>query len=370
MDDHDFLPDWCGLNFNDPTETRSTSPQLKAPEQICQASVYLNYETGGESVHREILTAVATQAAIELAMWTTWINTIAVQDGVTFQLLFADCNAFGAQLISPIAGSEPGSYSIVISLGCIPFLVGAANRLVTMRPINDSFTSPFVFHVEDGKWDPSTDPIGILTNEQGNNVYAKTQRTAVDSLILMLLHEAAHGCRGHPWVPKSVQKLIPNCRALESEADWGIGYLYVIGKASGMPTTRAALDQYALDRFVTANLCSYLGFQANNRNGVPSKYYLPYTRMVCAFDGVHQALLELAHPDAEIVNMLNSSMERYAMLEMEFPQIYTGWVSHYDPRAISDLALHRHRSHTISADLLRTAGARQAAPLNVKIQRF
>lgn len=94
------------------------------------------------------------------------------------------------------------------------------------------------------KWHPTRNPVGRLVYDYGNE--RDTSTSTADSVQLLFFHEIAHALRGHAWInPQDGVGAAAHRRALESDADWCAGYLFV---------KHELLKLSAADRLVEENL--------------------------------------------------------------------------------------------------------------------
>jgi hypothetical protein len=346
------------------------------PIKILTGINYLQYNRSGPSAHEEILKEIAVQAAGELQEWVDWLNQVAASDSVRFTLVFNDTSVFNASIKNISAfGSEWREFAIIINLGCLPFLLGAGNRLAGMLRQRDQLPEVEQFLDRYQGWDPAMDPVGMLTLEPGEFNLHKTTRIVLDALILILLHEATHGCRGHLSLPKIFREAFIYRRALESEADWGAGYLFIRGMASGVGSSNFSpnnLNFRLVGRLVHAATCNYLGFQSQLTPSAAgtSLYYLPHTRSDCTYDGAQLAWLEATNMKTDISGSINTTLLEFLYVEMVFSNLYPGWISHADDRSKNDKEHHRRYTNYILYKLVAQLAPKSAAPLKGKLRQM
>mgnify|MGYP000613188250 CR=1 FL=1 len=363
---------WTELNFGE-TEGGDSGPHgLLSLDQVNRAKRYLEYNKDGHSAHQELLKRVASQAALELGEWMKWVNAEAAADEADFLLFFNDSNDFNACVKPRVVNSFYNEYAIIINLGCLPLLISAANRLVNLSHFSPGWIVDIGnFDRNERGWDPRRDPMGNLTFAADDLFVTRTIRTTVDAIILMVLHEVTHGCKGHLMLKASVRKSPPIRRALESEADWGSGYLFVHGTTEQIYGTPGVVDTSFLSRIVIASLCNFIGFQANliQERTTLSPYYLPYTRLQCALEGVRQAWLDNTERRVDINVALPEIWTKFMFLENDFPEVYTGWIEQHDDRSKADMELHIAQSDVLLAVLHTDLSPRSFAPLKGIVRR-
>jgi len=328
---------------------------LMIPRDIQKATKF--YPTDeGNPVHKHILKDVAGRAAVELVQWVDWLNEQCYDDKVQFILRFDDHNAFDACIVKPvIANSEWREYPIIVGLGCIPVLLSVANILSQL--LDDQTLSNYY---ESMKYTPIYGPMGMLTYDsidEGNG-FERTTQIALDSLILVFLHEATHGCRGHLHFPRTNRpfKHIAYQKAMESDADWGAGYMFIKGLLAGLsprtchsPTIES---KEVAERLACASQTNLLGFQSTRKpDDSGFTYHLPYTRIRCTVFGAKLAWEESGTLGADFFDAFYEALIKLCMSDELFRSACAGWVGHNDQLTEDDWGVRLAEVHTALAHL-------------------
>jgi hypothetical protein len=359
-------------------KTSETIGPLFNSSEVHLAKKYIEYNKVGRSRHKEIVEQCAKLTAAELSQWADWINDHAFDDKVNFTLTFEDSNSFFALTSDRIAtSSQWRDCAIVIGLGCIPLLIGIANRIslfgngstIATIVIENGF--PGMFDID--KWDPIIDPVGELHADNGMTDFQKTLRITIDSLILIFLHEVAHACHAHCRFEKfHNRKLDPKeSRALESDADWCAGYLFTIGLTQGIIRNESNLPLLSPEelkkRLAFSSHCTYQGFQAFqkpfDRN---SPYHLPNTRTHCTLSGAHVAWQESFGTSEDFEVSINRYLSLLFYPAFMCSDAFPEWISPDDEISRSDLKSYYSVSQSLTRDILKKLRHMECAPLKGK----
>jgi len=322
---------------------------LMIPWDVHKATKFYPMDDG-EPVHKHILKDVAVKAAVELSQWVDWLNKQCYEEKVQFILRFDDHNAFDACIMKPaVANSEWREYPIIVGLGCIPVLLSVANILSQLL-YDDSTTSIFDPSMQ---YNPLYGPMGMLTYDSlDGNYFERTTRIALDSLILVFLHEATHGCRGHLHFPPTNRhfKHIAYQKAMESDADWGAGYMFVKGLLAGLsPRTGHSpnLESKELaERLACASQTNLLGFQSTRKPDDSAlayqAYHLPYTRIRCTVFGAKLAWEQSGTLSADFFDAFYEALFKLYLSDDLFRRACPGWVGHNEQITEDDWGIHDH----------------------------
>jgi hypothetical protein len=320
---------------------------LISPWDVHKATKF--YPTNdGEPVHKHIVRDVAKRAAVELVQWVDWLNEQCYDDKVQFILRFDDHNAFDACIVKPvIANSEWREYPIIVGLGCIPVLLSVANILSQLL-----YDTTFSGYYEFMRYTRIYGPMGMLTYDSidDGNGFERTTRIALDALILVFLHEATHGCRGHLHFPQTKRpfKHISYQKAMESDADWGAGYMFVKGLLAGLsPRTghSATTESKELaERLACAIQTNLLGFQSTRKPDesglVYQAYHLPYTRIRCTVFGAKLAWEKSGTLGVDFFATFYEGLIKLYRSDDLFRSACAGWVGHDEQLTKDDWGIH------------------------------
>lgn len=331
-------------------------PPVQLDEQARLATQYLEYSSVNVNVHAQNIRWVAWQVAIELERACNWLNEYANQDDLYFHIGFLDGNTHGACIEEPsVINSTVRDCLISMRLGGIPLLIGIANRL------NDLSRSSLRLLLSLGHcsgnhsgvelWDPETDPVGITTWEGDTpSGMGHTLDIVINALLLMFFHEASHGCAAHGYISKQKKFDMLRAqyhRAMEMEADWGAGQLFVKYRAATAQHDEATIVQQLL----YGSQCNYLALQVSRglKGGSDSDYHLPHTRTRCTLEGAQHAWKALPSLTQDFVGMINDAYQSIEQLEKLFPNAIRGWLPYDSARSERDL----RESRMVSIPLIR-----------------
>jgi hypothetical protein len=308
--------------FTDGFGLRPMNPM--SPEWIGDAQGYLNFKRSlpgpcneAVVVHAARLSVIKIQAAFD------WINSD----------LLDDTPLFFAQM-QPVKDFPSRVCTIYVGLGCVPIFVGITNRLHHMRE-----SGPLTLAMESQgtgafgkKWDPIEDPVGTLTFEYGR--VPNTSTYTADAMLLLLFHEATHALRGHSWISRSIS-VHPDDhnRALETDADWGAGYLFVKYELQ-MASKNSALKEADLaeivSRLVLASTALLFALQIHS-NTATTQYHLPYCRATDIFHGAEVAWREHGGL-ADFIKLRDGSIGHLGIIDQIVGHNLSGWVEHGSTR--------------------------------------
>ncbi|MFC5514104.1 hypothetical protein ACFPOU_23665 [Massilia jejuensis] len=340
-------------------------------DQLAEASQYLQYSSVHVPIHSDNIKWVAYQAAAELEKAVEWLNEASNQDDLYFRVGFSDGNNFGARIDENRArNSSIRDCLITIRLGSIPLLIGIGNRLNTLSQ------SPLLASIMLGHsdrdfgvipFDPEIDPIGSTVWEQDTQSgMDHTLANVVNALLLMFFHEASHGCAAHGYIwNKRKDDLLEAQyhRAMEMEADWGAGMLYV--------KYRSATSNYdartLCKQLLYGSQCNYLGLQiARGLTGGPdTHYHLPHTRTHCTLYGAQQAWEAITCFDQSFVDLINEAYASIDLVEKLFSKKIKGWLSYDNARSERDMAGSRSISRPMIDELQKSHAYKRARPFDI-----
>lgn len=311
-------------------------------EQVGCATRYLHLS----NYHRDRVLRVAMRAALEIEKASSWLNAQSNSAGLYIRPNFLDGNTHGAMVEERFVKNASSRDCLVsVRLGGIPLLIGIANRLVTLSDEDDY--SGFVQSVfnprpDQIKWDPEREPIGILTFTMApddDNGFDKTADIVINALLMIFFHEASHACAAHAFVAhkwRNSSRYREYHRALEAEADWGAGLLflkYQYQSSQGMVPDKSAICQ----DLIFGARCNFIALQAAlGLKGGSENYHYPRTRMFCTVAGARQAWNSLGFTNQEFDNLVAEASSPFMMEEIAFPVGVKGWLYEGDARSIAD----------------------------------
>ena len=272
------------------------------------------------------------QAAFE------WIAADLAGSDLSIEIELDDLPRFFAQC-RPTADFPHRVCKIYIGLACVPIFVGIMNRL---RDLQDSGPLMLAMEVQgegafDTPWDPRIDPVGrslIYDYAEDENTTTSTAK----AMLLIFFHEAAHALRGHGWIPcdgeVSQEK---HRRAIESDADWSAGYLYMKYALSQVSEEQMS-DPLVLEKLThdLALASSSLVFALQVHSDTEDQsYHLPHSRSMDIFNGAEIAWFEFNVP-GDFVELLNNTANHLAVIDMIVSKRLEYWVQRDDPRHAID----------------------------------
>lgn len=321
-------------------------------KQVAAASSYIDDALDARHVHTELIKMVAAVIARELNIWLSWVNELSQDEGWQIKLKLVDNPDYGATVTDhSVVDDESKVASVLISLGTIPVLIGVANRIVMSRNGPLGMLHDFMPHGEPGRqWNPVVDPMGYLCWEE-DQTFNLTARIAVDSMVLMFLHEVTHAFRAHlhhPEVKKQASKVGDSVstlyrRAAESDADAGSGWLFVTGRERSdikeASRNFSEADDDTVQRLVFGAMCNYVALQIRFKQNapLPRPYHFPVARERCTLYGGNVAWLKLDKGTEDFTSKVNLAYNQVGYFEQLVPTAIKNWVSRASPEAIADL---------------------------------
>lgn len=339
-------------------------PGLTFTEQVPFASKYLTYSKVNVNIHEANINWLTRTVAVELEKATAWLNEMTNPDSIYIASRFVDGNKHGASVV-PLSPANAISYEYLIKmrLGGIPLLFGIANRIqlissnLLLGAIATGNTSVKAGYIE---WDPETEPMGSITSElDTDSGLGHTLQIVQDALLLMFFHEAAHACAAHPYMfGKHKYSLLSEQyhKAVEAEADWGAGLLFIKFRTAFSNVSNSELCR----QIVFAAQCNYLALQvARGGKGMPDvTYHTPNTRTRCTIAGGEQAWTMSDRSKESYIELINEAANSIYFTEKLFRKSIKGWLpfdSDYSKRDLENLV-------SISWPLLKTLKASHKIP--------
>lgn len=352
--------DGCFHAFSEGINSINQLEFLIHPSEVKNATNFLDYNKPNPSFHSDLLASVAPRIIIELEECFEWVKASAAKDGARINFAVHDSGKWMAY----VARQGERESDITIGLGCLPSLIGVANRLETalrFGPLSLLHDIRSGSRNTDG-WNPLEDPMGILTYDHQGEPFRETTKIVTDAMMLILLHEASHACRGHMWIKKLDLKITDDelRRALESDADWGAGYLFVMREVGKfIPKKPNDKEQEAIVlRLTLASQCQYIAFQILAAHS-SKKYHLPYTRMMDTMLGADAAWLHF-FGQHNFTQLINNSYSKAGEVEFLMPEIFPDWIELNSAASIEDQKL-RNR---LSLSILRSSQIRNQILIN------
>lgn len=313
-----------------------------SPEYVVDAEGYLRYQKPNDSIDSVdfvIHAAECSVTALEDAY--KWVNEEFEKSDLTLELKLDDSPEFFAQC-SPTSAS-PRAVTIYVGLGCVPVLVGITNRLLHLQK-----SGPTLLEMElqgrlteftaSARWHPRTNPVGTLVYDYIDE--RNTSSSTVDAILLIFFHEIAHALRGHLWIkPDSDQIASVHRRALESDADWSAGYLFVQYQLDKLRRASQKVDDHLAEmgeRLAVASASLNCALQLW-RSDTSKLYHLPHVRTRDNLYGAEEAWrthnLSLDFPE-----LINTAYSQLALLDRLLAPRMPQWVTEDDARNLADEA--------------------------------
>lgn len=341
--------DGCFHTINDGLNEPIRCKHLLHPSKVDLSKHYLEDDVFGINPNAGILQWMVPQVANELFECYEWFREAAAGDGSYVDLAFCDCKTWKA--FARRDGNKSSS-AIVIGLGCVSYLVGYANRLSgsIQKGGLDLFIRMAMDEAVGEAWQPDIDPVGILEGDGDPGDFGATLAIVKDTMNLILLHEATHVCRGHMWVSKGDLNITPSSlkRALESDADWGSGFLFVsreYEKLIGEREVSSEEKQNLVSRLIIAAQCQYCVFQIVAKRE-SDEYHFPFTRTNDTFSGAGAAWKQLFGED-DFMQILNQVHLKMPQLEIAMPLVFPNWVERASAESIADQKSRDHITKSI-----------------------
>lgn len=282
------------INIHDGSRGHIELPGGTLLEQVSNAAQFVNCEKGEYSCHAPLLRKIAGQSAVVLSSCNDWINSVISAHRQTIDIFFSDGTMFNARAGRYKCAAGTWQWGIEINLGSIARLLGCANRVLQMIENNYLLTGDYTAFGSPRslEWDPLGDPVGILTTTEQYDLESSFRLT-VQALQLVYFHEVAHILSAHPYVPVMSEPSHSDYalyrRAVESEADFGAGWLYS-WYTDNHSIACAGPDEENQEQhgkeLVMAAMATYIAFQLSSNPAVAGKeYHLPPTRVSCILSG-------------------------------------------------------------------------------------
>lgn len=327
-----------------------------APSDLHFAKFYLDYSKSGPSIQTQLLSMIAQGVTEELLKCFEWFSSEAKLDEAHVEFALRDSTELLAQAI-PKGGKR--NCDILVGLGCLAKFLGIANRMRNAMfggVVRFSFQLGHFPQLKQEKWRPQEDPIGMLVADDGVAEFRHTAQIVIDAMLLLLLHEAAHFCRGHMWIENKLPQFKPHefRRAMESDADWGSGYLFLLWAAKKSPEDWAIYGpnkDSVIERLTLASECLYFAFQlyANNERVEP-RYHLPYTRAIDTLEGASVAWAQLGKAE-DFSTLVNDAYSKLGLIERIMPSVFESWIKYDEEKSVNDIKIR----NTISIGILQNS---------------
>ena len=282
------------LQMSDGSEERVRSRFQALLGQASLATQYLSCDHGAVSCHIRHLRDIADRSSQTLSRSHDWVVGLLSSYDHEVDVCFIDGSLCSARSV-PLVSEKGRKSRVEINLGALPRLLGCANRLHAM--LDSTYLTEYGSFdcggVGGAPWDPKNDPLGVLQTDI-NGSLEPSIAVALDALQLMYFHEVSHIVAGHMFLPIMTQKNHSDYdrfhRAVESEADWGSGWLFLAHTADELGLDRLKSDQVTVTKLVNrltiAATCNYVASQiSNNPANAGKRYHLPPVRMTCTLAG-------------------------------------------------------------------------------------
>ena len=314
-----------------------------SPEYVGEAIGYLQYNKPNNSLDpQHIVVHAANSTVIELTKAFKWITDELGDADLALDFKLDDTPYFFAQC-RRTRDLPNRALTIYVGLGCIPVFVGITNRLLHMQN-----AGPIMLEAEMqgrlnmlmpmDKWHPKINPVGRLIYDYVNE--RNTSTSTVDSVLLIFFHEIAHALRGHAWIkPSSDVSEEAHRRALESDADWCAGYLFMKYELRKLSSEDRSVQKNLIEiceRLAVASASLNCALQVKSDNA-SELYHLPYMRTRDNFFGAELAWHEFNLPH-NFVDLINEAYGQLALLDKILAQRLEQWIAQDDPRNIADEA--------------------------------
>lgn len=327
--------------FYDGFEIRPQNPM--SPEFAGEAKTYLEYAKPNNAFDpQHVVLHAATVTINELQNAFNWVAGELTDTDLTLDFKLDDTPFFFAQC-QPTSDRPNRALRIFVGLGCVPTLVGITNRVLHVQGAGPNVLE---FEMQGrlsnltsmDKWHPLSNPVGGLFYDYGKEY--NTSTSTADSVLLLFFHEIAHALRGHSWIKRNANfSEEAHRRALESDADWCAGYLFV---------KYELLKLSAADRLVGENLtklCERLAVASISLNTAlqvksdlsSELYHLPHIRTMDNSYGAELAWSEF-DLSSRFIDLINEAYGQFTLLDRIFGPRLEQWVARDDPRNIADEA--------------------------------
>lgn len=311
-----------------------------SPEYATNAKGYLRYEKPHDSVDSVDFVIHAAECSVTaLQDAYKWVDREFGKSHLTLELKLDDSPGFFAQCC-PSPGPDR-VVSIYVGLGCVPVLVGITNRLLHMQKAGPIFlemelqgrlaelTTPV-------KWHPRTNPVGTLIYDYVDE--RNTSSSTADALLLIFFHEIAHALRGHLWIrPNAEVSGSAHRRALESDADWVAGYLFVQYQMDKLRRKCQKADDYLTEmgeRLAVASASLNCALQVW-RTDTSKFYHLPHVRTRDNLYGAEEAW-RTHKLSLDFLELINTAYSQLALLDRLLAPRMPQWVTREDSGNLAD----------------------------------
>lgn len=312
-----------------------------SPEYAADAEGYLRYEKPDDSIDSVDFVIHAAECSVTaLKDAYKWVNEEFRKSNLTLELKLDDSPGFFAQC--RLAASNPTrAVTIYVGLGCIPVLVGITNRLLHMQK-----SGPILLEMElqgrlteftaSAKWHPRTNPVGTLVYDYVDE--RNTSSSTVDAILLILFHEVAHALRGHLWIRPDPDAIgSAHRRALESDADWCAGYLFVQYQLDKLTREGRVVDDHLAEmgeRLAVASASLNCALQVW-RSDTSKLYHLPHVRTRDNLYGAEEAW-RTHNLSLDFIGLINTAYSQLGLLDGLLAPRMPQWVPQGDPRNLTD----------------------------------
>lgn len=313
-----------------------------SPEYADEARGYLQYpKPYGYCGSEHIVTHALRSSVTKLNEAFKWITDALANTDLSLDFKLDDTPIFFAQC--SVGRDFPNRELIIyVGLGCVPVFVGITNRLLHLQQ-----AGPLMLEIEmqgrrthsqaTVKWHPATNPVGTLTYDYIHE--RNTSSSTTDAMLLIFFHEIAHALRGHFWIPCTIQDSSDSHRrALESDADWCAGYLFIKFHFENLFDKEPPSQEYQLEiseRLALASASLNCALQVLRKEN-SKKYHLPYTRSLDNFFGAEFAWNELG-VSFNFIESLNTAYSQLKLLDNLLDTRLSPWVSAEDSLSLADM---------------------------------
>jgi Zn-dependent peptidase ImmA (M78 family) len=319
-----------------------TGPEnAMSPEYACDAIGYLQYQKPIGSIDpQHIVIHAANSAVSELKKPFKWIADELADADLTLDFMLDDTPYFFAQC-TPTRGQPNRALTIYIGLGCIPVFVGITNRLLHFQKagplmLEAEMQGRLNIHMSTEKWHPKSNPVGMLTYDYVDE--RNTSTSTVDAMLLIFFHEVAHALRGHAWIrPNSATNAKAHRRALESDADFCAGYLFMKYELQKLDNENRMGEEPLSElcqRLAVASASLNCALQVRI-NDASELYHLPHMRTRDNYFGAELAWNE-SKIEYDFVEFINDAYGQLGILDKIIAQRLSTWIAQDDPRNVSD----------------------------------
>jgi hypothetical protein len=311
-----------------------------SPEYAADAKGYLRYEKPDDSIDSVNCVIHAAECSVTaLKDAYKWVDQELGKSDLTLELKLDDSPGFFAQCC-PASGPNRG-VTIYVGLGCVPVLVGITNRLLHMQIsgpnlLEMELQGRFTELTTSARWHPRTNPVGNLVYDYADE--RNTSSSTVDALLLIFFHEVAHALRGHLWVrPDADASGSAHRRALESDADYVAGYLFVQYQLDKLRRDSHNVDDYLTEmgeRLAVASASLNCALQVW-RSDTSEFYHLPHVRTRDNLYGAEEAWRR-HNLSLDFLELINTAYSQLALLDRLLAPRMPQWVTQDDPRNLTD----------------------------------